>query len=143
MFQKHESQQRHFQGKNSKYYAASVVYTIDDHAEMPMVINASVMESTFNAMLNSRAMENAIEIKALERMNPHVRLERLRKRLIGADKKPITVRGTTHVPARIIKKKTKLRCVAVENLSMKLIIGFPGLRDLGLSTDLKHISEME
>ena len=26
---------------------------------------------------------------------------------------------------------------------MKLIIGFPGLRDLGLSTDLKHISEME
>ena len=35
-----------------------------------------------------------------------------------------------------------LRCVAVENLSMKLIIGFPELRDLGLSTDLKHISEM-
>ena len=26
---------------------------------------------------------------------------------------------------------------------MKLIIGFPGLRDLGLSMDLKHISEME
>ena len=41
------------------------------------------------------------------------------------------------------KKKTDLRCVAVENLRMKLIIGFPGLRDLGLSTDLKHICEME
>ena len=25
---------------------------------------------------------------------------------------------------------------------MKLIIGLPGLRDLGLSKDLKHISEM-
>ena len=75
-------------------------------------------------------------------MNPHVRLERFRKRLIGADKKPIMVRETTHVPARIGKKKTKLRCVAVENMRMKLIIGFPGLRDLGLSTDLKHISEM-
>ena len=70
-------------------------------------------------------------------MNPHVRLERLRKRLIGADKKPIIVRGTTLVPVRIGKKKTDLRCVAVENLGMKLIIGFPGLRDLGLSTDLK------
>ena len=43
-------------------------------------------------------MENVIETKALERMNPHVRLERFRKRLIGADKKPITVRGTTLVP---------------------------------------------
>ena len=74
-------------------------------------------------------------------MNPHVRLERLRTRLIGADKKPIMVRGTTHVPMRIGKKKTDLRRVAVENFSMKLIIGFPGLRDLGLSTDLKHICE--
>ena len=80
-------------------------------------------------------MENVIEIKALERMNPHVRLERLRKRLIGADKKPITVRGTTLVPVRIIKKKSKLRCVSVENLSVKLIVGFPELRDLGLSMD--------
>ena len=53
------------------------------------------------------------------------------------------VRGTTLVPVRIIKKKTNLRCVSVEILSMKLIIGFPGLRDLGLSTDLKNISEME
>ena len=68
-------------------------------------------------------------------MNPHVRLERLRKRLIGADKKPIIVRGTTLVPVRIGKKKRKPRCVAVEILSMKLIIGFPELRDLGLSTD--------
>ena len=40
-------------------------------------------------------------------------------------------------------KKTNLRCASVENLSMKLIIGFPELWDLGLSTDLKHISEME
>ena len=75
-------------------------------------------------------------------MNPHVRLERLRKRLIGADKKLIMVRGIALVPVRISKKKTKLWCVAVENLSMKLIIGFPGLRDLGLCTDLKHISGM-
>ena len=75
-------------------------------------------------------------------MNPHARLEGFRKRLIGADKKPIMVRGTTLVPVRIIKKKTNLRYVSVENLRMKLIIGFPGLRDLGLSTDLKHISEM-
>ena len=74
-------------------------------------------------------------------MNPHVRLERFRERLIGADKKPIMVRGTTLVPVRI-SKKTNLRCVSVENLSMKLIIGFPGLRDLGLSMDLKHIGEM-
>ena len=40
------------------------------------------MESTFNGMFGSRAMENVIEIKALERMNPHVRLEGLRKRLM-------------------------------------------------------------
>ncbi len=60
-------------------------------------------------------------------MNPHARLEGFRKRLIGADKKPIMVRGTTHVPMRIGKKKTDLRCVAVENLRMKLIIGFPEL----------------
>ena len=60
-------------------------------------------------------------------MNPHVRLERLRKRLIGADKKPIIVRGTTLVPVRIGKKKTNLMCVSVENLRMKLIIGFPEL----------------
>ena len=64
------------------------------------------------------------------------------KRLIGADKKPIMVRGTTLVPVWIGKKETKLRRVAVENMRMKLIIGFPGLRDLGLNTDLKHISEM-
>ena len=57
--------------------------------------------------------------------------------MIGADKKPITVRGTKLVPMRIGKKKTDLRRVAVENFSMKLIIGFPGLRDLGLSMDLK------
>ena len=50
-------------------------------------------------------MENVIETKALERMNPHVRLERFRKILIGADKKPITVRGTTLVPVRIRKRK--------------------------------------
>ena len=56
-------------------------------------------------MLNSRGMENVIEIKALERMNPHVRLEGFRKRLIGADKKPIMVRGTTHVPVRIGRRK--------------------------------------
>ena len=114
-----------------------MVYTIDDHAEIPMIINVGVMESTFNGMLNSRGMENVIEIKVLERMNPHILLEGFRKRLIGADKKPITVRGTTLVPVRIIKKKNKLRCVAVENFRMKLIIGFPGLRDLGLSMDLK------
>ena len=57
---------------------ASVVYTIDDHAEIPMVINVGVMESTFNGMLNNRGMEKVIEIKVLERMNPHSRLERLR-----------------------------------------------------------------
>ena len=56
-------------------------------------------------MLNNRGMENVIEIKGLERMNPHARLERLRKRLIGADKKPIMVRGTTLVPVRISKKR--------------------------------------
>ena len=60
-------------------------------------------------------------------MNPHARFERFRKRLIGADKKPIMVRGTTHDPVKIIKKKTNLRCVSVENLSMKFIIGFPEL----------------
>ena len=36
-----------FQEKNSKYCVASVVYSIDDHAEMPMVINVGVTESTF------------------------------------------------------------------------------------------------
>ncbi len=61
-----------FQGKNSKNCVASVVYTIDDHAEIPMAINVGVMENTFNGMFGSRAMENMIEIKALERMNPHV-----------------------------------------------------------------------
>ena len=70
-----------------------------------MVINVGVMESTFNGMFDSRAMENVIEIKALERMNPHVRLERFRKRLIGADKKPIMVRGTTLAPMRIGRRK--------------------------------------
>ena len=104
-----------------------MVYTIDDQAEIPMVINVGVMENTFNGMFDSRGMENVIEIKTWERMNPHVRFERFRKRLIGADKKPITVRGTTLVPVKISKKKTKLRCVAVENFSMKLIIGFPEL----------------
>ena len=84
-----------------------MAYTIDDHAEIPMVINVGVMESTFNATLDSRAMENVIEIKVLERMNPHVRLERFRKRLIGADKKPIMVRGTTLVPVRIGKKENE------------------------------------
>ena len=82
-----------------------MVYIIDDHTEIPMVINVGVMESTFNATLDSRAMENVIEIKVLERMNPHARLERLRKRLIGADKKPIMVRGTTHDPVKIRKRK--------------------------------------
>ena len=62
--------------------------------------------------------------------------------MIGADKKPVLERGTALVPVRISKKKTKLRCVGVENLRMKLIIGFPGLQDLGLSMDLKHIGEM-
>ena len=75
-------------------------------------------------------------------MNPHVRLKRFKKKLIGADKKSIMVRGTTLVAVRIGKKKTKLMCVSVENLRMKLIIVFPGLRDLGLNTNLKHISEM-
>ena len=37
----------HFQGKNSKHCVASVVYSIDDHAEIQMVINVCVMESTF------------------------------------------------------------------------------------------------
>ena len=87
-------------------------------------------------------MVNVIEMKEVKRMNPHIRLERFRKRLIGTDKKPIIARGTTLVPVRIGKKKTKLRCVGVENLRMKMIIGFPGLRDLGLSMDLKHIGEM-
>ena len=82
-----------------------MVHIIDDHAEIPMIINVCVMESTFNGMFGSRAMENVIEIKALERMNPHVRLEGLRKRLIGADKKPIMVRGTTHDPVKIRKRK--------------------------------------
>ena len=44
--QKHEFLQEHFQGKNSKYCVASVVNTIEDHAEIPMVINVCVMEST-------------------------------------------------------------------------------------------------
>ena len=106
-FQKHESQQRHFQGKNSKHCVASVVYIIDDHAEIPMVINVGVMESTFNEMLDRETMENVIETKVLERMNPHILLERFRKRLIGADKKPIMVRGTTLVPVRIGKKENE------------------------------------
>ena len=97
--------------KNSKHYVASVVYAIDDRAEVPMVINVGVYGEHINGMLDSGAMENVIDIKALERMNPHVRVERFRKRLIGADKKHIRVRRTAFIPVRIGKKKRKLRGV--------------------------------
>ena len=110
-FSKHKPQQGYFQGKNSKHYVVSVVYAIDDRAEVPMVINVGVYGEHINGMLDSGAMENVIDIKALERMNPHVRVERFRKRLIGADKKPIRVRRTAFIPVRIGKKKRKLRGV--------------------------------
>ena len=110
-FSKHKSQQGHFQGKNPKHYVVSVVYAIDDCAEVPMVINVGVYGEHINGMLDSGAMENVIDIKTLERMNPHVRVERFRKRLIGADKKHIRVRGTAFIPVRIGKKKRKLRGV--------------------------------
>ena len=41
------------------------------------------------------------------------------------------------MPIKIGKNRTKLHCVAVENLNTKVIIGLPGLNDLGLSADFK------
>ena len=86
-------------------------------------------------MLDSEAMENVIDIYVLREIAPRSKLQYFGKRLIGADKKPIVVRGAAWLPVKIGNHRTSLHCVAVENLNTKLISGLPGLRHLGLSAD--------
>jgi len=120
---------------NSSHYVASMVYAIEEKAAAPMVIGVKVGKITINAMIDSGSMENVIDIKALNQLIPGITLQKFGKRLIGADRKPITVRGSARVTMKIAGVKTSLQCIAVENLNTKLIIGMPGLRSLGISAD--------
>lgn len=122
-------------GHNFSHYSKSIVYAIEEKASTPLVIHVSVNNNEINAMLDSEAMENVIDIYVLREIAPRSKLQYFGKRLIGADKKPIVVRGAAWLPVKIGNHRTSLHCVAVENLNTKLIIGLPGLRHLGLSAD--------
>jgi len=79
---------------NQKQFSGSIVYAIDERASTPMVIHVTINGTEINAMLDSGSMENVIDIKVVRGIAPRVRLQEFRKRLIGADRKPIVVRGS-------------------------------------------------
>ena len=81
-------------GLNSKQFSGSIVHAIDEEASTPMVIHVTINGTEINGMLDSGFMENVIDMKVVRGIAPRVRLQEFRKRLIGADKKPIVVRGS-------------------------------------------------
>jgi len=93
-------------------------------------------------LLDSGAMENVIDVKVLRRANPNLHLSPFSKRLIGADKKPISVVGAASIPITITGQQQQIHCVAVRNLNTDLIIGLPGLRSLGVTVDFQQKDEV-
>jgi len=83
-------------------------------------------------------MENVIDIKTLRRIAPNVHIHYCHKRLIGADKKPISVVGASYIPITINRTSKQLYCIAVRNLNTDLIVGLPGLHRLGIVADFKQ-----
>jgi len=89
-----------FQKKKGKKFAR-LVYAINDGECEPIVIPLRVCGQTINAMLDTGSMENVMDIQSLNKVIPNVRLKYFPKRLIGADKKPISVVGSTQIPLNI------------------------------------------
>jgi len=81
-------------------------------------------------------MENVIDIVTLRKLIPNVRLCPFHKRLIGADKKPISVVGSVTVRVCVNNTTKPIKCVAVRNLNTDFIMGMPGLRSMGMKAIL-------
>ena len=123
------------QRRRKQYNNKRLVYIIQkDHGD-PIVINARVCSQEIKAMLDCGAMVNVIDINILRRALPNIHLQHYSRRLIGADKKPIHAVGATHIPITINNCPKKLFCVAVKNLNNDLIVGIPGLKELGITID--------
>ena len=114
-----------------------LVYSVANDDCEPLLVQASVCGQEINALLDSGAMENVIDVKVLRRANPDLHLSPFSKRLIGADKKPISVVGAASIPITITGQQEQIHCVAVRNLNTDLIIGLPGLRSLGVTVDFQ------
>jgi len=82
-------------------------------------------------------MVNVIDITTLRKLHPNIQLTRYSRRLIGADKKPISVVGAAKLPITINNISKNLNCVAVRNLNTSLIVGLPGLKQLGMKADFE------
>ena len=65
-----------------------LVYSLLDEERDPFVISVVVCGQVLNALLDSGAMENVIDINTLRNIFPGIQLQRFSKQLIGADKKP-------------------------------------------------------
>jgi len=82
-----------------------LVYAIQDDDCVPMVITIGICGQVLNALIDSGATVNVINIITLRKAIPNIRVGNYINRLIGTDRKPISVVGATHIPISI-KNKT-------------------------------------
>jgi len=94
-------------------------------------VKVSVNEQQVEALLDFNALENAVALKTVED-DPNLKMYDLsdgRK----ANSRWLHTVGMVWLPVVIGSKAEKLRCVVVDGLVEKLIIGLPGLSFLGAS----------
>jgi len=97
-------------------------------------ISVSVNTQRVEALLDFSAMENAVSYESVK-VDPKLKIYDLRDRERANSAWRLGARGMVWLPVVIGSRSDKLRCVVVEGLTEKLIIGLPGLSYLGASID--------
>jgi len=97
-------------------------------------ITVSVNGQQVKALLDFNAMENAVAWKTVK-VDPKLKMYDFQDRDKASSKWRLGARGVVWLPVVIGSRADKLRCVVVDGLTEKLIIGLPGLSYLGASVN--------
>jgi len=96
-------------------------------------IAVSVDGRQVEALLDFNAMENAVDVKTVEKVDPKLKIYDFQDRDGAGSKWKSDACGMVWLPVVIGSRSEKLRCVVVKDLKEKLVIGLPGLSFLGAS----------
>jgi len=129
---RNKNNRNHYYFKKSR---VTHVYVIEEGGVLPMMITVRIRNKTMHAMVDSGAAVNVIDEEALRRIMPRANLKRCDKKLEGANHRRIAVVGMLRVAMNLQGKTTPIELIVVKRLSTDLILGGPGLRDLGLQAD--------
>ena len=121
--------------EKQKEESARVIHSVVERRKegltMMRHIPVSVNGKSLNAQLDCDALENAVDLGVAKEVGLIFKVHSF----YGVSSWTKGVVGMTWLPVVIGLRSEKLRCVVVENLGEKLIIGLPGMSFLGMKID--------